>query len=192
MESVPRASDRRHLIVSHPGSSGAHTSAGPASTEDACDIFVSLRIAEAKRHARALKEAIESRRPEIKCFVSGDNHYGAPIAQIIPAALKRSRMAIVMGMETYGKDTGSNFGTLQEMQYILKNFKHDDGRALFPIKMCYEFDPSVPHTVVSDRSSNHLPRSQSGPGGSFWWMVHAALEATRCLLLCCCVAAAHS
>ena len=104
------------------------------------DIFFSLRLGEAKHFTAALKAALEAKRPSLRCFLSGGNPFGATIGRIIPDALGRSRMAVVMGTETYGLDTGSNFGTLQEMQFILKYFKRDKGRAFFPIKMCHAFD----------------------------------------------------
>ena len=133
------------------GTSGPATPP-PCDKDDApYDIFLSLRLSEAKQpgYADALKAALEAKRPSLRCFLSGGNPFGATIGRIIPDALGRSRMAVVMGTETYGLDTGSNFGTLQEMQFILKYFKRDKGRAFFPIKMCHAFDQSVPQTEMS-------------------------------------------
>ena len=58
------------------------------------NIFISLRLDEAKEHARALKTAIEAVRPGVECFVSGDNAYGARIDHIISDALVGARLAV--------------------------------------------------------------------------------------------------
>ncbi|EOD04844.1 hypothetical protein EMIHUDRAFT_220626 [Emiliania huxleyi CCMP1516] len=104
---------------------------GVALLEDHSDIFVSLRLGEARRQALELKAAIEAERPGVKCFVSGNNPNGEYIDELICNALHNCRLVIIMGSRTYGLRTESAFSTFQELQWILQTRK-----PLFLVKMC--------------------------------------------------------
>ena len=128
---------RSMLSSGPPSARPAAAQLSAAASEGRCDIFFSLRLAEAKPQADAIKAAIERRRPGLSCFVSGGNPNAADIALIISRALAESKLAVIMGSKTYGQKTASNFSTFQEMQYILSK-KGESQRYL--LKMCDEWE----------------------------------------------------
>jgi hypothetical protein len=89
---------------------------------------------------------IESTRQDVRCFLSGTNPNGSNLGIIIPTALANAKMAIVMGSETYGKKTESNFSTFEEMQFILSEEK-----PMFLLKMCEEWEEPQTKVMMGSR-----------------------------------------
>jgi hypothetical protein len=112
----------------------------------AYDIFFSLRLNESMEEAKELKAIIERTRPGVKCFLSGDNPNGADLGRIISTALANAKMAIIMGSETYGKKTESNFSTYEEMHFILSEKK-----PMFLLKMCEEWEEPQTRLMMVSR-----------------------------------------
>jgi hypothetical protein len=96
-----------------------------------CQIFISLRFAEAGNEATALKSALEAR--GISTFLCAVLP-GDDIATEIVNALHDCKLAIIMGTKTYGKDTGAGFSTFEELRFIHKK------KPFFLIKMCEQFE----------------------------------------------------
>ena len=89
---------------------------------------------------------IERTRPGVKCFRSGDNPNGAEQGILIPTALENAKMAIVMGSETYGRNTESNFSTYQEMNFIMSEIK-----PMFLLKMCEKWEEPQTRVMLGSR-----------------------------------------
>jgi hypothetical protein len=142
------------LPLPEPSSSSSSSSSGgggrACGSDRACDIFFSFRLDEALIEAMELQAMIERTRPDVKCFLSGDNPTahpnGANLGIIIPTAITNAKMAIVMGSKTYGKKTESNFSTYQEMQIILIEEK-----PMFLLKMCEEWEEPQTRLMMSSR-----------------------------------------
>jgi len=117
-----------------------------------CDIFFSLRLNEAMDEAEELKAAIERARPQVTCFLSGGNPNSANLGLLIPTALANAKMAIVMGSQTYGKKTASNFSTFEEMQYILSKQK-----PMFLLKMCHTWEEPQAEVMLGSRKYKQWP-----------------------------------
>ena len=96
--------------------------------------------------AKELQAMIERTRPYVRCFLSGTNPNGSNLGIIIPTALANAKMAIVMGSETYGKKTESNFSTFEEMQLILSEEK-----PMFLLKMCEEWEEPQTKLMMGSR-----------------------------------------
>jgi hypothetical protein len=112
----------------------------------AYDIFFSLRLIDSMDEAKELKAMIERTRPDVMCFLSGDNPNGADLGRIITTALANAKMAIVMGSKTYGKKTESNFSTYNEMHFILSEKK-----PMFLLKMCEEWEEPQTRVMMASR-----------------------------------------
>ena len=66
-------------------------------------------------------------------------------------------MAIIMGTETYGKQTDSSVSTYHELHYI-----NDDKKPFFLIKMCSQF--LEPYTrMVLHKDVSHFPWTPGQP-----------------------------
>jgi hypothetical protein len=78
-----------------------------------CDIFISLRYAEANREAIILQKAleIEGKRAYINATVAGGNMWSE-----IAEQLEHCRLVVCMGSETYGERTDSINSTFEELQ----------------------------------------------------------------------------
>ena len=125
------------------GAGPSASGAGGAGGDRKIDIFFTLRLHDSRHRnpkepveaARRLKELIERQRPEVRCFVSGDNPNGANIAEIIAAAFDEARLIVIMGSEMYGENTGGAFTTSKELQLAF-----DEHKALFVVKMCERYE----------------------------------------------------
>jgi len=135
----------RIAVISQPGV-GQQPPPTPTPPPIAYDIFFSFRFEESMDEAVNLQAMIESTRPDVKCFRSGDNPNGADLGIIIPTALANAKMAIIMGSKTYGKKTESNFSTFEEMQFILS-----ENKPLFLLKMCEEWEEPQTRVMIGSR-----------------------------------------
>jgi hypothetical protein len=95
-------------------------------------VFISLRFAEAREEANALKTALEAR--GISTFLCAVQP-GGDIAREIVHALHGCKLAIIMGTRTYGRDTGVGYSTFEELRYI-----HEQKKPFFLVKMCRRFE----------------------------------------------------
>ena len=95
-----------------------------------------------------LKAMIERTRPDVKCFLSGDNPNGSNLAIIISTALADAKMAIIMGSKTYGKKTESPFSTFEEMDFILREREE---KPMFLLKMCDEWEEPQTRLMMGSR-----------------------------------------
>lgn len=103
-----------------------------------CDVFISLRFAESLHEAKFLKSALEKEGLSVfLCAVPN----GLDIKEEIVRQMHGCVIVVIMGSRTYGLDTGSSFGTKQEMEYVVGRKKR---KPFFLIKMCVEFE--VPQT----------------------------------------------
>jgi hypothetical protein len=71
-------------------------------------VFISYRMAEASKQAKALKQALEAQ--HISTFLC-DVLPGDDIARAISGALNKCHLAVIMGTSTYGTDTGFGCST---------------------------------------------------------------------------------
>lgn len=95
------------------------------------DIFISLRFLEAKTHGLALQQALE--RLGLTVFLCNVEP-GGDIAAAVIAALTTCKLAVILGTETYGKNTGVGYSTVEELRYIIQEKK-----PFFLVKMCDQF-----------------------------------------------------
>eukprot|EP00912_Choanoflagellata_sp_UC4_P000282 UC4_evm1s179 len=112
-----------------------------------CDIFISLRFAESKPQANAIKKELAAR--GISAYVckveSGDN-----IMKDIMKNLKAAKLAIIMGSRTYGAKGSSNFSTQNELEFIMNpNY----GKPFYLIKMCDVFEEAMAQMLLPDSIS---------------------------------------
>jgi hypothetical protein len=105
-------------------------------------IFISLRFAEARPEAEALKRALEKR--GISTFLCAVQS-GEDIKREIVKALHGCQLAIIMGTRTYGKDTGAKFSTFEELRFIINELK-----PFFLVKMCDRFDEAETRFSLGD------------------------------------------
>ena len=116
--------------------------------EPACDIFCSFRLEETLPLASALKEALAKR--GLRLFVCTE-----PAGECITTNLIGCKMALILGSQTYGKQTASVFSTYDELETIA-----DSKKPFFLVKTCAHFTepsallhlrPSIPyHSVIVD------------------------------------------
>ena len=100
------------------------------------DVFISFRCGEALEEAVALKECLEER--GVTVFLCTNLLPGANLQKAIYTALERSKLAVLLTSETYGRSTTS-FSTYHEMNYVL-----DSHKPFFLVKMCDEWhEPHV-------------------------------------------------
>jgi hypothetical protein len=121
--------------------------------EMSCQIFISVRFAEAGIEANALKSALDAR--GISTFLCAV-HPGGDIRGEIVNALSSSQLAIVMGTKSYGENTGAGFCTYEELEFI-----YDEKKPFFLVKMCDKFDVNLTRFLVR-KSVSYLewfPRS---------------------------------
>jgi hypothetical protein len=129
-----------------------------------CDIFISLRYAEARDESFALKKALENRLPAFKIFVC-DEAAGTNLMEVIVKNISSCRLAIVMGSRTYGQKTASAFSTFEELQYI-----KGKNKPMFLVKMCDEFaselaDFALISTMYEQwKPSNQFEKENPPPG----------------------------
>ena len=135
----------RIAVISQPGV-GQQPPPPPTPPPIAYDIFISLRLEEAKDEAKELKAMIERKRPDVRCFLSGDNPNGEDLTDIISNALATSKMAIIMGSKTYGKKTKSHYSTSHEMKFI-----NNKEKPIFLLKMCEEWEENQFIFMIGDR-----------------------------------------
>jgi hypothetical protein len=98
-------------------------------------VFISLCFGEAMKEAKVLKAALEAR--GISAFLCAVPE-GDSIASAVADAIDACRLVVVMGTQTYGKDTGIGFSTFQELQFII-----DEKKPMFLVKMCERFELSL-------------------------------------------------
>ena len=77
--------------------------------------FISWRMAESKAEVMALKAALE--KEGVKVIVIGELP-GEDLLQAVTQGMKAADLFIIMGTETYGKQTSGLIDTYKEMQYI--------------------------------------------------------------------------
>ena len=85
-----------------------------------CDMFCSFRLEETFPLAEALKGALASH--GISLFVCAVPA-GESIAKQIAHNLMQCKMALILGSETYGKETNSSFSTYRELTVIMDEKK---------------------------------------------------------------------
>eukprot|EP00051_Salpingoeca_urceolata_P013409 m.168449 g.168449 ORF g.168449 m.168449 type:complete len:559 (-) comp17788_c2_seq1:1603-3279(-) len=123
------------------------------------DVFVSLRFAEAKQEALAIKAALEAR--GATAFVC-DVAPGEDIKRVVIHALDGCRLPVVLGTRTYGQETASTFSTHEEMEHIVSEHKKHR-KPYFLVKMCEEFEVAAARFNFRDAISYFRWNSQETP-----------------------------
>lgn len=111
------------------------------------DIFISFRVSEAEREARALKRALE--RWDLRVFLC-DVRTGNDAGRAIIQALSECRMVVVLGTRTYGKQTKASYSTYQELRYIM-----EERKPFFLIKMCNAFTEHAARFHLTGTTQHH-------------------------------------
>jgi hypothetical protein len=104
-------------------------------SEDPCRInflFFSLRFAEAENEAKTVKVALEAK--GVSTFLCAVEP-GGDICSEVVNALHGCQLAIIMGTETYGKNTRVGFSTFEELRFII-----NEPKPFFLVKMCDKFE----------------------------------------------------
>eukprot|EP00049_Salpingoeca_infusionum_P000814 m.42558 g.42558 ORF g.42558 m.42558 type:complete len:531 (+) comp10708_c0_seq1:161-1753(+) len=106
-----------------------------AEEEEPCQVFLSLRFAEAMEEARYVKKQLENLGiSTFLCSVSAGGEIDVEIARNI----RHCELVIIFGTDTYGAQTSAAFNSKTELQYIKNNHK-----PYFLIKMCTEFQEDL-------------------------------------------------
>lgn len=104
-------------------------------THSSPDIFISLRFGEALAAGKALKIDLEGRGLSVfLCSVQA----GGDLVDEIVYNIDRSRLVVILGTKTYGKDTGVGFCTADELKFIMSEKK-----SIFLVKMCDRFEEAL-------------------------------------------------
>jgi len=114
--------------------------ANPRSTfrSDDVDVCISCRFDEAVDASVALQRQLQEK--GLTVFVGNS-------AEGIMHALNACKLTVVMGTASYGMETGAQFGTCQELRYIVSKHK-----PFFLVKMCHAFVASSTARVLSNTS----------------------------------------
>lgn len=99
------------------------------------DIFISLRFGEALPAGQALKIELQSR--GLSVFLCSVQAGGDLIDEIVDNIV-RSRLVVILGTKTYGKNTGVGFCTADELKFIIS-----EDKPIFLVKMCERFEVNL-------------------------------------------------
>ena len=110
-----------------------------------CDIFISLRYAEAEKYARQIVNGLKEKEPSINTIII-DAEVGENIAEKVANSIDESKLCLIMGSKTYGQETASTFSTYEELEYI-----KSEKKPIFLVKMCERFE--VPTTRLKLNNS---------------------------------------
>jgi hypothetical protein len=83
-------------------------------------VFVSWRMSECKAEVKVLRTALEAK--GVKVIVIGELP-GGDLLQAVTQGMEAADLFIVMGTETYGRQTSGIIDTYKEMQYIISSKK---------------------------------------------------------------------
>jgi hypothetical protein len=83
-------------------------------------VFVSWRMSECKAEVKALQTALEAK--DVKVIVIGELP-GGDLLQAVTQGMEEADQFIIMGTETYGRQTSGMIDTYKEMQYIVSSKK---------------------------------------------------------------------
>ena len=101
-------------------------------------MFISFRFSEAEAQAKCLYDKLKAL--GVSAFMcASENVQSTNLSSVISTNIVNAKVAVILGTETYGKNTGNGFSTYQEMVYIHGDKYWKDERSLFLIKMCKEF-----------------------------------------------------